>query len=123
VKTRKDISEGHSWTRLGWGEERKIDTANKKSEDNHEDEQKLRQRCAYDRAWRKRGEELHKSSPTTLRVDFLESLFLLSLQPAISQYVIGITGSGTYLVDNAHSGHEETQQNGHKSVNSAMATR
>jgi hypothetical protein len=52
-------------------------------------------------------EELHKSTPTTFRVDFLESFFLLSLQPVISPFRFGIADSDTHLVDDAESGHEK----------------
>jgi hypothetical protein len=55
--------------------------------------------CTTGRNKRKGDEGLHETSSTTLRVDFLESLFLLS------------------LVDDTHSSHEETQKNGHEPVN------
>ena len=71
---------------------------------------------------RKRGEYLHEPSSTALRVDLLESLFLLSLQRAVSSCMLVIVDSNTCLVDDAESGHEETQKNGHESVNSAMTT-
>lgn len=55
---------------------------------------------------RKRGEDSHESTPTALRIDLLEALFLLSLQPVVSPCIFAIMDSGTYLVDNAESSHE-----------------
>jgi len=72
---------------------------------------------------RKRGEGLHESSSTAFCVNLLESLFLLSLEPAVSPHVFATADLGTNLVDNAESSHEETQKNGHESINGAMTTR
>jgi hypothetical protein len=69
-----------------------------------------------------RNEKLDESTSTTLRVDLLESLFLLSLQPVISPHVCVTADSDTHLVDNAESSHKETQKYGHEPVNSAMTT-
>jgi len=73
-------------------------------EGDHENERKLR--LQFIEVWsdgKLEGERYkgsHKSSSTTLRIYLLESLFLLS------------------LVDNAKSGHEEAQKDGHESVDS-----
>jgi len=79
----------------------KLASADRRNENNHEDGQKQGDGM-YSRTEtmeEERREGLHEPSSTTLRVDFLESLFLLS------------------LVDDAESSHEETQNNGHEPVN------
>ena len=100
-------------------------SVDKKSESDHENERELRVRQRRDdEGLEEEGSEalrdLHESSSTTFRVDLLETLFLLSLQPEISQHIIVTAESGTYLINNAESSHKEAQKNGHEPVDSAM---
>lgn len=108
-------------------DESKSMSVDEKSEGDHENEREL---CARQRQNDGRMEEeesealrdLHESSSTTFRVNLLETLFLLSLQPAISQNIFVTAEQGTYFIDNAESSHKEAQKNGHEPVNSAMET-
>jgi len=75
--------EGKKNWRLPTGEARTITRVDRKQGDD-----------MYNRAEtieEERREGLHEPSSTALCVDFLESLFLLSLQPAISPYIFATT--------------------------------